>query len=415
MHKIGKKVGILNIGSELLVGHTLNTHASYLSNELNHWGYSVYDHVSVGDNVERIKEALSFLAKSNTLIICTGGLGPTLDDITRDVVADFMGLPLIKNEEILSEMKRIFQKKGIEFTENNSSQAYFPEGASILPNPLGTAAGFMVGDETLSIICLPGPPRELEAMMKPLKELLDDGALHLYNKFLHIYGIGESKCADKIDDIFASQTDPSIGIYASPGLVKLRLSTMKESEEAAEAAFRPLVKQLEERISEYIFSTEGEDLNEKLYKVLKEKNLKISFAESCTGGLCSKFLTEVSGASQVFDFGLVTYSNMQKMERLGVSKELLNKYGAVSEECVIAMNEGLNKLSGADICVSISGVSGPGGGTEKTPVGTVKIAISYRGKNLAKSYRFPGDRTMIREHSCRRAFFEVLKLLKVED
>lgn len=411
MGKIGKRVGILNIGSELLVGHTLNTHANVLSRELNDLGYSVYNHLSVGDNPDRIKDALEFLSHSSDLIICTGGLGPTLDDISRDVVADFLGLELVEDENVMAEMKRIFRQKGFEFTENNSSQAFFPEGARILPNPLGTAAGFLVSKDELTIICLPGPPRELEAVLVPLKRLLEDGDLHLFNKFIHLFGIGESKCADLIDDIFAGQSDPSIGIYASPGLVKLRLSTMKHTEREAEEVFEPVVKQLRERLERNIFSYEGEDLNEKLYKVLKQKKLKIAFAESCTGGLASKFLTDVPGSSEVFDLGIVTYSNQQKMERLGVPKEILEEHGAVSAKCVLAMNDGLYELSKADVCVSISGVAGPEGGTEKNPVGMVYLAIMYGDKNIAKSYKLIGDRDIVRENTCRRAFFEVLERL----
>ncbi len=409
MHKIGKKVGILNIGSELLVGHTLNTHASLLSNELNNLGYSVYSHVSVGDNPERILDALEYLSKTNDVIITTGGLGPTLDDISRNVVADFLGLELIEDKAVMAEMKSIFEKKGIKYTENNSSQAFFPAGATILPNPLGTAAGFIAGSEKLTIICLPGPPRELKAVMKPLMAILDSSSQRLYSKFIHIFGIGESMCADKIDDIFDQQSDPSIGIYASPGLIKLRLSTMKESMAEAEQVFQPVIEKLKSRIDRFIFSYEGEDLNEKLFKELKNKGLKIAFAESCTGGLAAKFLTDLDGSSEVFDLGIVTYSNQQKTERLGVPHDVLDTYGAVSEECVLAMNEGLYKLSKADVCVAISGVAGKGGGTEKTPVGTVKIAVMYQGNNLAKSYQLLGDREIVRNNSVRRAFFDVLK------
>ncbi len=412
MHKLGKKVGILNIGSELLVGHTLNTHASFLSNELNNLGYSVYNHVSVGDNPDRILDALAYLSKTNDLIITTGGLGPTLDDISRDLVAQFLGLKLIEDKEIMAQMKESFKKKGVRFTENNSSQAYFPENSYVLPNPLGTAAGFICGSEELSIICLPGPPHELKAVMEPLIKVLEGGKLHLYNKFIHVFGIGESMCAEKIEDIFDEQTDPSIGIYASPGLIKLRLSTMKESQEEADRVFEPVSEKIKERLEEYIFSYEGLDLNEKLYQVLKEKKLKIAFAESCTGGLASKFLTDMDGSSDVFDLGVVTYSNEQKMDRLGVASSLLEEYGAVSEECVLAMNEGLYKLSKADVCVSISGVAGKGGGTEKNPVGTLKIAVLYQGKNVAKSYRFIGNREMVRNKSTRRAFFDVLNTIR---
>ncbi len=411
MQNSKNKVGILNIGSELLVGHTENTHAGYLSRELNAMGYSVYNHVSVGDNADRIYESLEFLARENDIIICTGGLGPTLDDISRNVVADFLNLKLIENKKIVEEMNEFFANHDVKFTKNNLSQAYFPEGAKILPNKRGTAAGFMVEKGDLTVICLPGPPRELKVVMEHLKPILDDGESKLYSKFIHIFGIGESHCAEKIDDIFNSQTDPSIGIYASPGLIKLRLSTMKKSEEEAEKVFKPVVDALKDRIGEYIFSYDGEGLSEKMFRLLREKHLKIAFAESCTGGLAAKSLTDFAGASEVFNLGIVTYSNQQKMDRLGVPKSILDEFGAVSEECVIAMNKGLYELSKADICVSISGVAGPDGGTEKTPVGTVKIGIKYKGENIVKSYSLIGDRAVVRENSVRRAFFAVIKLL----
>ncbi len=411
MQKLGKKVGILNIGSELLVGHTLNTHASYLSNEFNALGYSVYHHISVGDNPERIYESLEFLAKNNDVIVCTGGLGPTLDDISRNIVADFLGLELVKDEKVMNDMTSFFANKGVKFTENNSSQAYFPEGAVILDNSVGTASGFMVTKDNLTIICMPGPPRELRNVMKSLKPYLEGSDKRLFNKFIHVFGIGESACADKIDDIFDAQTDPSIGIYASPGLIKFRLSTMKSTKEEADKVFEPVAKSLQERLERFVFSMDGEDLNEKLYNELKRKGLKIAFAESCTAGLASKFLTDVAGASEVFNLGIVTYSNEQKTERLGVSKDILDKHGAVSDECVIAMADGLFELSKADICVAISGVAGPSGATEKTPLGTVKIAIRYNGKNEAKTYNLIGPRDIVRENSVRRAFFDVIKLL----
>ncbi len=406
------KVGILNIGSELLVGHTLNTHASYLSNEFNSLGYSVYNHLSVGDNRDRIFSALEFLAKNNDIIVCTGGLGPTLDDISRNVVAEFLNLELVENKEIMQDMLKFFEKHNIRFTENNSSQAFFPEGSVILKNELGTAAGFIVSKNDLTIICLPGPPRELKSVMKTLIPHLYSNDLQLYNKFVHVFGIGESLCAEKIDDIFDEQTDPSIGIYASPGLIKLRLSTMKKTEKEAEKVFEPVILKLKERIGEFIFSTCGEDLNEKLFNVLKEKGLKIAFAESCTAGYASKFLTDISGSSEVFDLGIVTYSNEQKTKILGVKEEVLKKYGAVSEECVLAMNEGLYKLSNADICVSISGIAGPNGSTDILNVGSVKIAVMYKQSNIANSYNMLGDRHIIRENSVRRAFFDVLKILE---
>ncbi len=264
-----KRAAILNIGSELLVGHTLNTHANYLSKELNDLGYSVYYHLTVGDNRDRILSALEFLGEASDLILCTGGLGPTVDDITREVVADFCGVELLEDSESMNDILSFFETNNYQMTPNNKLQAFFPKGSKILKNKVGTAPGFIVNKGKTSILALPGPPRELYSMMKIVVPMLRGEANKLYSEFIHMYGIGESNCADKIDDLFKEQNDPSMGIYAGDGIIKIRLSTMKSSEKEARETIRPLREELVKRLSTYVFSENGEMLGERLLSLLR--------------------------------------------------------------------------------------------------------------------------------------------------
>lgn len=404
-----KKAGIINIGTELLVGHTLNTHANYLSKELNDLGYSVFYHLTVGDNSERILSALKFMSKFSDLIICTGGLGPTDDDITRKVISEFCDLELEIDKRSMEEIRVFFDNYKIKMTENNKNQAYFPKGSVILKNNVGTAPGFIVEKNNIKILALPGPPNELYGMMEEVIPLLREGKEKLYSTFINLYGIGESNCAEIIDDLFKNQSDPSIGIYAAEGMIRLRLSTMKNSEEKAEEIISPIKNEIISRLSEYVFSVEGEDFSEKLFKVLKNKNLKISFAESVTGGLLGKSITDVEGASTVFNGSFITYSNLEKIKMLEVKKEILDKFGDVSEETVQEMNKGLIAKTGADICVSVTGIAGPAGGTEKNPVGTIYISLNIMGEDFIFKKKFRGNRARIRDQVKNFVFFKIIK------
>lgn len=410
-----KCASILNIGTELLVGHTLNTHANYLSKELNDLGYNVYYHLTVGDNPKRILEALNFLSHNSELIICTGGLGPTEDDITRSAIAEYCNLALVEDEQTLREIDDFFKENGLNYTKNNDVQALFPEGSQILRNPLGTAPGFLVECGGLKILALPGPPRELQNMLDTIRPMLAGESKKLYSEFIQLIGIGESECADCIEDIFKGQGDPSIGIYAGGGFVKLRLSTMKSSQAEASAAIDPVKARLIEILGKYIFSFKNESPENTLFAMLSERGYKISFAESCTGGLMAQSINAIAGASDIFELALVTYSNSEKVKKLGVNPNTLEEYGAVSEHCVLEMNKGLKKLTAADVYVSVSGIAGPSGGSKEKPVGTVFVAYSICGVDFVKKYSFVGNRDRIRNKAKNTAFFEIIKQLRDGD
>lgn len=405
-----KRASILNIGTELLVGHTLNTHANYLSKELNNYGFSVYHHLTVGDNMARIKEALKYLSEVSDFIVTTGGLGPTEDDITRKAIADFLKLELVEDERTRKDIDEFFAAYGKKASENNYLQTYFPKGSTIIRNDRGTAPGFIIEKDGTTYAALPGPPRELYGMMPRFLAHLARGEERLYSRFISIGGIGESDCAEKIDDIFRSQTDPSMGIYVAEGTIKLRLSTMKAGQKEADRVFEKPTAELMERIGDYIYSLEGLSPEETLVKLLREKQLKIAVAESVTGGLISKLLTDVPGASEVLEYGFTCYSNAAKNKILGVDTKVLEEKGAVSEEVALLMNEGLKRLSSADLAISSTGYAGPD--AKDGEVGLVYVAFQTADKSYVRQYKLRGERAYIRRIAANRALFEAIKLLE---
>lgn len=405
-----KRASILNIGTELLVGHTLNTHANYLSKELNNLGYSVYQHISVGDNMDRIKTALKYLSEISDFIVVTGGLGPTEDDITRNAIAEFLNVNLVEDEKTREDIDKFFSDMGRKPSRNNYLQTYFPEGSTIIRNQRGTAPGFIVEKNGITYAALPGPPNELYGMMPAFLREIQASDSRLYNRFICICGIGESDCAEKIEDIFKNQSDPSIGIYVADGMIKLRLSTMKSSREAADEVFDETTEAILKRVGEYVFSIEGLSLEEALVKSLREKGLKIAVAESITGGLIAKSITDIPKSSEVFGYGIICYSDEAKSELLGVSEADIREHGAVSEKIAKEMSEGLFRLSGADIIISTTGYAGPD--AEEGRLGEVYISFRTRKTNYVKKFQFRGERAYIRRFAAARSMFEVIKLLE---
>ncbi len=407
-----KRAAILNIGTELLVGHVLNTHAQYLTKWLNHMGYGVHYHLSCGDNSHRIQETLAFLAKEADLILVTGGLGPTQDDITRQEVARFLGLPIERRPEVMAGIDAHFVRYGRKPTENNYLQADFPVGAHVLENPQGTAPGFAIEKNNLTIACLPGPPREVQAVTEgALTQYLTAQDAQLFNCFISLYGIGESVLDEKIADLFETQTDPTIGIYANDGTLSLRLSTLKSSQEAADLVILPLVSKLRERLGDFMVSSEGLSVQEALVTKLLQSHLTVGVAESCTGGFISKIITDISGASQVFLGGLITYSNDSKVNLLGVDPAAIERFGAVSEQVAMQMAAGVEKRLDTAISIAVTGVAGPLGGSQEKPVGTVYIAYRILGNEFTRRYQFPGDRNRVRQHTALTALKVVLDAL----
>ncbi len=355
------KTSILAVGTELLFGQTVNTNAAYLSEKLNLMGFDVMYHFVVGDNPARLKEKLADAFTYTDLVIMTGGLGPTQDDLTKEMVAEYMGVEMHLDERVVDDLNAIFAKRGGNMPENNMKQAYLPDGCTPFYNASGTAPGFALEKDGKVAICLPGPPREM-------KWLFENGVRDYLEKFMEkkmVYrvirtiGIGESDLEMLLMPLIDGQTDPTIATYAKEGECTLRVASQRDSEEEASAAVDEMTERVRKLAGEYIYSLENEELNEVVVRILKEKGLTIASSESCTGGLFAAAITDVAGASDVISSSYVTYSNESKIKELGVPAETIERFGVVSKETAEAMAAGTKKRSGADIAVSITGFAGP--------------------------------------------------------
>lgn len=387
------KTAILSIGTELLFGQITNTNTVYLSQKLNMLGYDVMYHYTVGDNPERVRDMIRLAFQDCDLVITTGGLGPTQDDLTKEMVCQVMGDELVMMDEVMSELESYFEKLGRPMTENNKKQAYVPSRAEVFINHEGSAPGFALEKDGKYVICMPGPPREMTSMfedsvMPYLQSMSEDV---IYYRMLRAFGIGESALETKLLDLIDDQTDPTLATYAKEGECSLRIASKRKTEAEAREAVDEMVKKVKERVGEFIYSCDDEELVQVVCRKLMEKGLTLSSAESCTGGKFAAAVTDIPGISAVFQRGLVTYSNQAKMDELGVKAETLEKYGAVSEETAMEMVEGLRRVSGSDVCVSVTGIAGPGGGSDAKPVGLVYIGFVYGDKKLCRKLQTGDD------------------------
>lgn len=380
------KTAILSVGTEILFGQIVNTNTVYLSQQMNMLGFDVMYHYTVGDNPKRVEEMIDLAFQDCDLILTTGGLGPTQDDLTKEVACKALDDTLVMMDDVLEEITKYFKTLGREMTENNKKQAIMPSRATVFHNDAGTAPGFALEKEGKYIICMPGPPREMKRMFQksvvPFLQSMIDGAL--YYRQIRFFGIGESMLETQLLDLIDNQTDPTLATYAKEGECSLRIASKRDTEEEAEQAVDEMLEKVKERVGHYIYSCDDEELAQVVADRLMEQGLTLSSAESCTGGMFASTMTDIPGISQCFDRGLVTYSNQAKMEELGVSAETLEKFGAVSEETALEMVEGLKRVSGSDVCISVTGIAGPGGGSEEKPVGLVYIGFSYGDKKICK-------------------------------
>ena len=404
-------VGILAIGTELLMGQTVNTNATFLSDALNKMGISVYYHFTVGDNKMRIKSLLELLLKECDVVFTTGGLGPTQDDITKEVIAETLGLKMIFDEHSMDRIKERFKLYNRKMSDSNVRQAYFPEHSIILDNHEGTAPACIVEvpNSDKLVYVLPGPPKEMKHIFDTymIDDLLKRNQMKMHSVYLSVYDLGESSTEDALIDLIDNQEDPTIATYAGEGKVLVRVTSFNQDENIAKESVSNVVNEIKKRIGMYIVSDQGAEINEVIVEKLKELGKTIAFAESCTGGKLIDALVKVPGASEVVNRGYVTYSNDAKIEDLNVSEKTLQRYGAVSHETCLEMVKGLKSKTNADVCVSITGIAGPGGGTEEKPVGLVYIGIAIDGKVLTLEKKFNGNRSMIRQ----RAMNTTLKLI----
>ncbi len=393
---------IISVGTEILLGNIVNTNAAYLAEQCALLGISCYYQDVVGDNKERLAETVKAALGRSDILLIGGGLGPTPDDLTKETCAEVLGRSLHMEEKIRESILAYFEQKGMPVADNNFKQAMIPDGAIILDNPNGTAPGLILEDNGKHLILLPGPPKEMTPMfeeaVKPYLAGLMPGTI--YSKMVKLCGLSESQVAEQIADLMEGQSNPTIATYAKTGEVHLRVTAKAEDEKAAKQLVKPMVKELKERFGANIYSTETETTLEKsVVDLLLANKLTVSTAESCTGGLLAGRLINVPGVSDVYKSGLVTYSNKSKHRLLGVKKKTLEKYGAVSKETAEEMAKGLAGLTKADVCVSVTGLAGPDGGTDKKPVGLVYMACNVCGRTRVKEYRFSGNRAKIRDCS----------------
>ena len=396
---------ILSVGTELLMGQIANTDAQFISRQLSHLGINIYHQTTVGDNPARVKEALALALSRADVVITTGGLGPTEDDLTKEMVAEYFGLKMVRDPKSYDHLVEMLTAHGRKMTENNLKQADFPEGAIIMENLRGTAPGCIVEQGGKAVAVLPGPPFELtdmfERQLKPY--LAKKSGVHLTSRFLRIFGVGESNVETILKDLFHG-TNPTLALYCGAGEVQARLTAMTEDGNDAHLLLDPLEAEIRRRLGDSVYA-EGlhTSMAETVYRLLKQRGARVSFAESCTGGMLTAKIVDLPGASDVLDESHVTYANAAKQRILGVQPATLERFGAVSPECAREMAEGARRISGADYGVSVTGIAGPDGGTAEKPVGLVYIGVSDENGTIAREFRFRGNREWVRTLACGNA------------
>jgi len=409
---------ILCVGTELLLGDIVNTNAAYLARELAALGIGCYYQSVVGDNAGRLAESLRLALSRADMVITTGGLGPTYDDLTKETVAQHFGLPMELHQPSLDRMKAILERRGRPFTKNNEKQAYFPKGAHIFPNDQGTAPGLAIEQDGKIVIMLPGPPNEMTAMFqKQVRPYLESRSGRvLRSHTIHLFNIGESAVEDKLHQSMLDHQNPTIAPYAKLGEVQLRVTAAAANEEEAEAMMKPVIDEICTQFADYVYGVDVKDLQHAVVARLTELGKTIAVAESCTGGMVASRITDIPGASQVFLCGAVTYSNESKTALLGVSPKTLEEHGAVSRQCALEMARGIRAAPGADIGLSTTGIAGPGGGTPQKPVGLVYVAAVSETEEkvleLHLSRGYDNQRELIRNWASMYALHLVLELCK---
>ena len=393
-----KKVEVLSIGTELLMGQIANTNAQYISKRMPEIGMGVFYHSVVGDNPERLKDALSISLSRSDVVITTGGLGPTQDDLTKETIADYFGLKMVLDKKSEEAIREYFKKTGKTMSGNNLRQAYFPENSVILENDWGTAPACLLMHSGKIVIMLPGPPRELIPIFDKyvLPALQNISEKPLKSRFLRVIGVGESLVEEKLFDLVDNQTNPTIATYAKDGIVSIRITAHQEDAITADSLLDEIQEKIVDILGENIYSDCDEEIESTVVELLKNNNLMFSCVESCTGGLLAEKITSVPGASKVFTGGCVTYTNQAKINFVNVSQETLSMYSAVSKQTAMEMVEGIQSISGADVAVSITGYAGPKSEESDEPVGLVYIGIITPKKKDVFEYHFNGNRDRIR-------------------
>lgn len=413
-----EKAEILCVGTELLIGDIVNTNAAYLSRRLAAMGIGVYRQAVVGDNPERLAEDVSAALDRADLVVMSGGLGPTYDDLTKETVARVFGRGMYCHEPSLARIQAYFAATGRTMTENNKKQAMMPEGAIVFPNDYGTAPALaLIDDAGKTVIMLPGPPRELEPLFVEQVEpyLQKRTAAVLASRNLHIIGMGESAVESALPRALLDSQNPTVAPYCTPGEVRLRVTARAENEALALALCDETVKKLlATSVGAFVYGIDVPSPEAALVTELTKRGKTVATAESCTGGLISKRLTDIEGASMAVAGGAVTYQTREKTAVLGVDAAMIEKHGVVSEQVARAMAEGARRHFNTDFAIATTGYAGPGGGTAQEPVGTVYIAVAGEGETVCRRLSLSSrrDRSYIREVATTNAIFDALAFLR---
>lgn len=409
------KAEVIAIGTELLLGQIVNTNARFISEQLAALGIPVYFHTVVGDNSQRLRSQLEISASRSDILIFTGGLGPTKDDLTKETISSFLNRALSMDEEGLRQITKFFQTRKVRMTENNKKQAVIIEGSRILPNETGLALGMAVPHENKHFLLFPGPPNELKPMFTNyaipyLREVVPSSNV-VFSKVMRFCGIGESALETELQDLIDGQTSPTIAPLAKEGEVTLRITSFAADVEEAKLDMEETITEISSRVGDYLYGWDGDNLEDVVVKLLKEKHWTISTAESCTGGLFGYSISKVPSASAIFKGTIVCYTNEIKQEVVGVPREVLAQEGAVSPITAQYLAQSIREKFKTDVGISITGVAGPSS-QESKPIGLVYIGLSLPNQCLTKEIHLAGDRHSIQIRATKLALFYLIKELQ---
>lgn len=417
--KEGCRAELLAIGTEILIGQISNSHAQYLSMAMAQEGMFVYHHTTVGDNEERIQNAYALAASRSNVVIVTGGLGPTVDDLTKEVLAKYLNRELYESEEAMQHLVSYFSRFSRGMPDENKKQAMCIEGGELISNPNGTAPGQYIFADGVHYFLLPGPPMEMRPMyhayvLPKLREVFAENQQKLVSRILHFYGIGESTVDEQIRDL-TDKANPTVAPYAGEGEMVLRISATAVDEEAAVALIAPVEAEIRHRFGDYIYGTDKDTLPSVVASTLTIQNVTLAIAESCTGGLVQQLLTDLPGASAYFLGGVVSYDNRIKQELLDVPETVLNAHGAVSEETAKWMAVGVRNRLNSTYGISVTGIAGPDGGTAEKPVGLAYVAIA--GPQGTEVFRMQqrGSREQIRIRVAKHVLWRLWRHVQVNE
>ncbi|MDD5016721.1 MAG: competence/damage-inducible protein A [Eubacteriales bacterium] len=405
---------ILCIGTEILLGDIVNTNGAYLARELAALGIDIFHQSVVGDNAQRLKDSLELALSRADMVITTGGLGPTYDDLTKKTVADYFGIGMETHAPSVKKIEALYKTLGREMTPNNLLQAEVPKGATVFFNDTGFAPGVAIEKAGKTVIMLPGPPNEMRPMFinKVVPYLQKKSGATIRSKTIHIFGMGESQVEDTLRDMMTSYQNPTIAPYAKQGEVQLRISAKAGTADAADTLIQPAIDQIKQRLGPVVYGVDIGSLQNAVVLALKQKNLTVATAESCTGGALSRAITDIPGSSAVFECGVCTYSNAMKQKLLNVSRKTLDQCGTVSAETAQEMAKGARAISGADIGIGVTGIAGPDGGSDEKPVGLVYMSIDSgffcETKKFLLSRGHKNERDFIRNYATLHALSFIL-------